>query len=88
MNVADRKRNYFFNSKSTDRIHLKTDNKLSWTYLLQQRKPHKQPWRAGCGQRAVVWAALVYKMSLFLITEQQEISVRVKFSETFKAILF
>jgi hypothetical protein len=29
INVVDRKRNYFFNSKSTARIHLKTDNKLS-----------------------------------------------------------
>jgi hypothetical protein len=28
-NVVDSKRNYFFNSKSTARIHLKTDYKLS-----------------------------------------------------------
>jgi hypothetical protein len=37
------KRKYFFNSKSTARIHLKTDNMLRWIYLLQQRGLHKKP---------------------------------------------
>jgi hypothetical protein len=59
-NVVDSKRNYFFKSESTAHIHLKTVNKLSWTYLLQQRGPHKKPLRAGYAPRAVVWAALVY----------------------------
>jgi hypothetical protein len=58
-NVVDSLRNYFFNSKSTARIYLKTDNKQSWTYLLQQRGPHKKPWLAGCGPRAVDWPALL-----------------------------
>jgi hypothetical protein len=34
-------------------VFLKSDNELSWTFLLQQRGPHKKPWQA------VVWAALV-----------------------------
>jgi hypothetical protein len=59
-NVVDSKRNYFFNWKSSARIHLKTVNKLSWTYLLQQRGPHIKPWRSRCGPRVVVWAALDY----------------------------
>jgi hypothetical protein len=64
LNVLDRKRNYFFNSKSTARIHLKTDNKQIWTYLLQQRGPQKKLWRAGCGPLAVEWAALLYALHL------------------------
>jgi hypothetical protein len=34
-------------------------NEQNWTYLLQQRGPHKKPWQAGCGPQAIVWAALL-----------------------------
>jgi hypothetical protein len=75
---VDSKRNYFFNSKSTARIHLKTDNKLSWTYLFQQRGPHTKPWRAGCGPRAVVWAALTKGKQIYKIFLKRKVKVKLQ----------